>query len=571
MTVGLGKGASDRWHGWLLLGLALLYTLLNALKPLHMDDTAHYYYAARIAAHPLDPYGFQVFWYEQPQDANHVLTPLLSDYWWAVAIRLFGDRVWLWKLWLLPFSLVFVFACYRLLCRIAHGLALPLTALTVLSPTFLPSLNCMLDVPALGLSLYAVLLFLEACDRSSLAQSVLAGLVAGCAMQTKYTALLAPATMLLYAVLFGKLRQGLVAAGIAALLFIGWEGLVALRYGESHFLHHAHDQSDTLVDKLLMPMPMLNVVGGLMPAVVLLGLAALGRTRAVRLAWGGAVVLGYFLIAFIPERFALYSSRFVIGGKFTLGDVVFASFGVVACAVVGAMLCRLGRLARKDWWVRFRAGRYRLEGFLILWLALEAAGCLALSPFPAARRAMGLVVVATFCVGRLASLTSRTTPRRRLVWVIALFGMLLGLVVYLADLRDAYASKTGAEGAAAWIEAQGRPGAVWYVGHWGFQFYAEQAGMQPVVPNRTQLQKGDWLVVPDKLINQQTIQIAPQATELVEVYTVEDWLPLRTVPGYYGGYAPLEHKEGPRLTVRVYRVTADFVPEGKLPEDGGGG
>ena len=35
--------------------------------------------------------------------------------------------------------------------------------------------------------------------------------------------------------------------------------------------------------------------------------------------------------------------------------------------------------------------------------------------------------------------------------------------------------------AKAWITEEGG-GATWYVGHHGFQFHAERAGMRPVVP-----------------------------------------------------------------------------------------
>src|SRR5690348_7059043 len=91
--------------GWpSLLALALLYTLLNAVKPLQVDDAAYYYYAAQLAEHLTDPYGFTVFWYQWPQPANTVLAPPVLPYWWSLAIRLFGERPFFWKVWLLPFS-----------------------------------------------------------------------------------------------------------------------------------------------------------------------------------------------------------------------------------------------------------------------------------------------------------------------------------------------------------------------------------------------------------------------------------------------------------------------------------
>ena len=40
-------------------------TLLNAAKPIHMDDAVYHMYAAQIAEHPGDPYGGEVvdYWF----------------------------------------------------------------------------------------------------------------------------------------------------------------------------------------------------------------------------------------------------------------------------------------------------------------------------------------------------------------------------------------------------------------------------------------------------------------------------------------------------------------------------
>ena len=96
-----------------VLMLASVFTLLNSLKPLHIDDTAYYYYASQAAREPLRPYGFQVFWYQEWEPANDVLAPLVLPYWWSLAIRLFGERPFLWKLWLFPFACCLSSHCTR--------------------------------------------------------------------------------------------------------------------------------------------------------------------------------------------------------------------------------------------------------------------------------------------------------------------------------------------------------------------------------------------------------------------------------------------------------------------------
>ena len=85
---------------------ALGLILLDVSKPLHIDDTAYYHYAAHIAVDPLHPYAFEILWGQGPIPEMDVLAPPVLPYWWAAAIRLCGDRPWLWKLWLFPLALI---------------------------------------------------------------------------------------------------------------------------------------------------------------------------------------------------------------------------------------------------------------------------------------------------------------------------------------------------------------------------------------------------------------------------------------------------------------------------------
>jgi hypothetical protein len=554
--------ASPGWRTWLLLFLlALVYTLANAVKPLLIDDTAYHYFAAQAAAQPLDPYGFKILWYLVPEPAMEVLAPPLLPYWWSLAIRLFGEQPIMWKLWLFPFSLLFVVAVYFLLRRFARGLEALLTLMTVFSPAFFPSLNLMLDIPALALSLGALIVFFRACDRQSLGLGISAGILAGLAMQTKYTGFLAPAAMLLYGLVFRQTRRGLVAGITAASLFAGWEAFLLVRYGQSHFLFHLQDNDPS--GKHLLILPILSILGATASFLTLLNLAAL-RTQPKRTALcAGLIAFGYVLVAGIPDSFnGFWWKLGEYRGRFTIAHAVFGLFGAGVLATSGAVVGRLCRVSRADPRRIMHGWKYRTEMFLVLWLGLEIVGYLALSPFPAVRRVLGLLVVLTLLTGRLAVRTCRSPYRRTLLRKIAIGGIGLGAGFYAIDLRDALAEKDVVQQAAAYIGKVDR-GQVWYVGHWGFQYYAEQAGMKPIVAGESMLRKGDVLVLPDEGIDQQKVAMQKQSMELIEMLSVSDFLPLRTVPGFYGGDVPLQHQEGSRVFVWIYRVTADFVPEGK--------
>jgi hypothetical protein len=623
-------------HAIALALLALLYTLVNCPKPLTIDDSAYYYYAAHIARDPLDPYGFTVFWWQWPDPANEVLAPPLLPYWWALAIRLFGEQPFLWKLWLLPFSLLFVFALHALARRFARGLELPLVGMTVLSPAFLPSLNLMLDVPALALSLSGLALFLRACDRRSFLLAMLAGVVAGLAIETKYTGFLGPAAMVLYALLSRRFSLALaaVAVGCAALVFVGWESFMHQAYGSSHFLYHYKQSGGTPLWQKVewFALPLVTLLGALAPAVACLGLAALGRGWKTISGAVGLVMLAYAVVTAtatpIPfSRLVDKASRLVdkaspepadegiaelwleqitphFPHKLSPEEAVFTILGGLTCIVLAAVAWRLCRpihgllLARLGWW---RA--QRLTWFLVLWLGLEVAGYFALTPFAAVRRVLGVMVVSTLLTGRLASLACRSPRRRGLVYGIALGSAVLGLGYAAVDFREAQAEKDAAEMAARLIRQQeeqeragfrpesvavtagaseaGLPAAlpwaavglsggehtIWYVGHWGFQHYAEGAGMVPVVPDRSMLRPGDWLVVPWG-VHQQMIVIDLARADVICDYPSadapdEDPWPYRTIMCFYSDAAgvPLRHRDGRRLAVRIYRVRAAFIPQ----------
>ena len=82
-----------RW-AWLL---AAILTLLNAIKPAVVDDTAYLFFARHVAQQPADPYGFALFWNTAPQPAMEILMPPVLPYWLAVGISLFGEHLFLLK------------------------------------------------------------------------------------------------------------------------------------------------------------------------------------------------------------------------------------------------------------------------------------------------------------------------------------------------------------------------------------------------------------------------------------------------------------------------------------------
>jgi hypothetical protein len=576
--------APARYRLIALLALTLIFGGLNALKPLHIDDAAYFCDARQIAADPLNPYGTWILWWQQPQPANEILAPPVVPYTWALGLRLFGDHPAACKLLLLPWAFLLVYAFFSLARRFAAGMEWPLTILAIFSPALWPSFNFMLDIPALGLALMAIELFFRACDATSFFKAACAGLIAGVGFQTKYTACVAVAAILLAAVLRRRWALGIVAILLAAHVVCAWEFLTAILYGHSHFFLRfasgdaptSHRLLDAIGNRILTRGPLctslLSLLGSITPALLLLGLAAFGLRRrwlvfTAILFLGGVLAIALFdshLTGTITPSARFFGLRQTPSLQFELADVIFGVFGGVMLLVAAITAWSLFRSSSGD------ARRDVL--FLIGWLGLEIAAFFPLTDFPAVRRVLGIVIVMTLLIGRGAAQTCRAEARRFMVYHVVMFGVMLGVALSMLDVRYAQVQQEGAAWAAKWIREHGG-GRMVYAGHWGFQYYAEHNGMEPLIvdyesslglPEPTRLQPGDWLVLPDDGVSQQTFQCDPDCLREVARLTFDDPVPLRTIPAaFHGGTEAVQHLEGPRFQLRIYQVQQPIVPRPK--------
>jgi hypothetical protein len=535
----------------MVTALALFVTFLNAIKPLHVDDPYFHYYAAQIAKHPLDPLGFQIFWWGRPNAANQQLAPPVFPYWWAIGIHLLGNHEVLWKCWLVGFIWLFVYAVNELLRRFAGPLAPILLVMTVLSPVFLPSVNLMVDVPALALGLAAIVGFMAAMDRDASWSIIGVGVLAGLAMLTKYTAFVVPGVFLAYGLVSGKPRQALkslTAAMTAAAVFAAWEMVVVCLYGESNFLCNLRQQDSSPNKYLNLAVPLLTVMGGVAPALWLLSWAALGISRRIIVAGIVGVIVAFVAIVAVPMHYAQVTHHLTVTHVMlgALGSLLIGTGPIVGLRLVRPNGQWLAPAGSSDW-------------FLILWFILELGSYFVLSPFLAVRRVMGMYLVGTLIAGRLAARMCGEPSRLRLIRVIAAVGILVGFFYYGIDLREAQIQRRTALKLAHWANREAKATTPWYFGLWGMQYYLDQGGLQPVLPEQTTLRAGDCFAVgPGFWSGNLRLDDAP--IELIDQIDLKGGIPVRTFPVYYNGRLPLYHQGGPWFHVSLYRVCADFTP-----------
>ncbi len=536
---------AESWRTWgMLLGLAALVTITNAFKPLHIDDGYYYFRAAHIAEHPLDPLGNEILYHQWPQSAFDYYVPPVVPYWFASAVALFGERPFLWKLWFLPFSLALVVGVFHLLKRFARPVALPMTAVIALCPAYLPSWNLMLDMPLLALSTASLALFLVACERDSTRWALWAGVVAGLAAQTKYNGLLSVPVIVTYALLQRKWRLGLLASIAAGGVFLAWECFTLAKYGRSHFhwsLLHPDNVSGTW-PRMRMVRALCLTLGATLAPIALFEVLTWKGGRWLAAAGVALVVFGFsWLTDHLDE------------------SPVYAAFAVALGLTTTTALVRLWRTPSAA--APTSAGWRRTGTFLALWLGLEIASYLVLQPFGAVRRVLGVALVVMVIAASGAAAAWQPAWRPWLRGLVA-FSALIGGGFATLDAREAWVSRDSARRADQTIrESQSEP-TIWYLGHWGFTYYAQQLGMKPIIPDHSQLKRGDWLIFPDR-VHKPMVQLLAKTVPIRNITTNvhDDGVPLETLPYFYSGASPIKHRVNPRMQVTIFRVTEDFVPE----------
>jgi hypothetical protein len=567
--------ARGPWRAALFAALAL--TGANAAKPLVIDDAFYVALARQVREHPGDPYGFEIYWYDAPEPAMQIgtLAPVVP-YWLAGATALFGERSAAWKLSLLPFALALTGSLAFLLSRFAQPLATPLVLALALSPAVLPGFNLMLDVPAVALGLAAFALFVRACERKSAIGALAAGLGLGLALETKYSAVLYPALFAVHAALVRRPREGAIALLAAGALFVGWESWLLARYGQSHFLAGiervqtfpflAHleiaEAERPGATAVYWTLGLLSLLGGTAPQAGLLALAGLGARPLLVGAAAGLAAAGFAVIPALPRPAGAPATGFLVGLLETHPELwVFVPLGVLtfACAVAVAL-----RLLRGT-----AAATRRDELLLAAWLLLEIAGYFVVSPFPAVRRVIGVSIAATLLAARGASRRWGEPGTRLGARIAMLFAFALGLLYAGSELADAFTRRAFVariEERLSQLGASPARETVWYTGHWEVQYYGEQAGWRAVIPERSRLRRGDWLVVPTS-VDQPRIAYPPSFQQ-VSALTATSPSPWSTIPAYYSGLVPLERQRATQGLARIYRVTQDVTPG--LGSPGGG-
>ena len=470
-----------------MIGFILVVCLGPFLnKAIHVDDKFFVWTGQWIQKHPTDFFGFEVNerFSAIPMWVANWNPPVMS-YFLAGVASLFG-----WN------EIVLHLACLAVAFTAAAGIyslaqmwcerPLLATVIAMFMPAFLvSSTTLMCDVLMLTFWIWALVFWERAlASGQSRWQFVGAGTLAGLAVLTKYSAVtLLPLLPILSILRTRKLGWWLVGTAVPLIMVAGYEWLTVKMYGTgllSAAVAHTHHNREfpssweargiiglAFAGGCLLPLlffapflwrPKTLLAGGVVIFGLLLGIFYRGSNLGLIAPWGNPELMNHW-------GFALQVMLLTAGGLHLL------------------------LLTAAEAWHKRDINSMPL----VLWIISGLFSATVLN-FAVNARSLLLIVpaAAILLVRRLGA--TRENSVGRAVWLL-IPAAAITLSIAMADYQLANSARTAATQITAKYKSASHT--MWFEPHLGFQYYMEKLGGLPIDVERSLLQPGDTVVVPE--------------------------------------------------------------------------
>jgi 4-amino-4-deoxy-L-arabinose transferase-like glycosyltransferase len=533
-------------------------------KAFNVDDPLFLWSAQQIAKHPLDPYGVSVLWDASAAPLSEVTkNPPLACYYAAAVGSIAGwSELALHLGFLLP-AVAMVLGTYRLAQRLTRS-PFVAAAATFLTPAAVVSAtSVMCDVMMLAFWVWAIALWLEGFERNDRRRLLASAFLVSAATLTKYFGVCLIPLLLAYSLH----RQRRIAAwaayfAVPLLSLAAYQLWTSALYGRAMFfdaftfasqVHWNGGPASILVNALVCG----SFVGGCaLSAVVLAPLVFPWRWILFGLG-AGAIAGSAFVSGALPLGESPLSQmvELAIGAQWLSAGAQLALFIAGGVAVLS--------LAAADAW------KHRDPDSMLLaaWVFGTFVFAAFLNWSVNARSVLPLVpAVGILLARRLDRRDDGLQPRLRGKIAVALVASgLVSLWVAAADAGWAGSERDGALQVKEIVKSE--TASVWFEGHWGFQYYAQGAGLRPFDLEKETLHPGDVLIMPEGNIQTRT----PPQSFVRDWQTVEIALhqPLTTMSwrmgaGFYSSFfGPLPFAFGAVGPERyfLFRIGASLRPD----------
>jgi hypothetical protein len=465
----------------LLLGVCLA-PFIN--KAIHIDDPLFVWSAQWVPSHPVDFYGFRVNWYGSSQLMAEVNNnpPLASFYLALVGSVLGWSEPVLHLAFLLP-ALAAVWGMF-FLARSFCGRPLLAAAAALVTPAFLMcSSSLMCDTLMLAFWIWAMIFWCNGLDSNRIRLLAISGTLAGLCLLTKFSGIM----LLPLLCLLGFLKRRRIGTWMFPLL-IPVVFLVAYEWHTARLYGHPLFQAASVYSAAAKPL-----LGGQWFEKLVVGLSFTGGclfsvaclTPLLGRKW-------WLLSAALVSAFAILFCWHGRIGLFPLSEGNERRWDLIAQAtlfcVAGAQVLALAAI---DWWQKRDADS--------LWLFCWMIGVFVFATMfnwsVNGRSLLPMAPAAAILVVRRLSKTRQPEPAwRPAIPLIA--STCLSLTVLSADYAWANSTREGAR--ELYERYKPQDGTLWFQGHWGFQYYMERLGAQPLDQASSRIALGDRLIVPSK-------------------------------------------------------------------------
>lgn len=514
----------------LILTAVTLACLLPFIgKAFHIDDPLFIWCARHIQSDPFNFYGFNLNWNGQEASMAAVTqNPPLAAYYMALVGSLLGwSEIALHTGFLLP-ALAVVIGTYclgRNFCSQPLGAALA----TVAAPVFLlSSTSVMCDTMMMAFWVWSVFFWMEGFKTGNPAKLCVAALLIAACSLTKFFGLSLIPLLLTYSLLERR-RIGrwlaYLCLPVLALAFYQW--LTHRLYGQGLLLNAVAYATQLRV-------------GGELPSKLLAGLAFAGGgmvilLTAAPLLWDRKKLAAGIVMAVMVGLLVLTMKKVGVFPVVDAGNVKWLF--VIQISLLVTAGTSLVFLVAMDW-LRQKTPASALLG---LWVAGTFFFACAVNWTVSGRNILPMLpAVSLLLIRRLEAreLLRGWSGTRLLLGPLGV-SLLIALLVARADYGLADSARTAASFMTQKLEVT--PNAIWFEGHWGFQYYMEKLGAKALDRDHLHLSPNEVIVVPMRnsyLFPLPGDQVAPWSEH---EFKASKWLTTMSAgAGYYSdGWGPL--------------------------------
>jgi len=474
----------DRMKSIVIIAIVTCMCLIPFVnKAFHIDDPLFLWCAEQIQQQPMDFYGFSANWYGITAPMAEInMNPPFVSYFISAVRSFFGvSEIALHLAFLIPAVGLSTGIYYlaRIFGPFPHFAAL----FGILTPVFLVSgTNIMTDIPMLALFVWAFVFWIRGLETERITFLVLSAVLLSLSALTKYFGFSLILLLISYTLMVRRkdaVRLIILLIPVAALA--GYQILTQALYGSNLLTNAA---SYTLV------------VGALTSSTVF--------TRFLTgLSFMGGCLIG--IVFYLPW---LWSRRHLIYGCLAL---VLATFILTTVESAGAFL--LPGISNTHWYIMFQYALFVLVGLnilvftvrdvvehrdaksliLFLWIFGTSYFATFINWTISGRTILPMLpAVAILLMRRLKEPAGKMTVSRFALPLVP--AAVLTLWITWADTSLANCQRTAADVIQA--DYGDHPGKIWFQGHWGFQYYMQLQGAEPLDFERSVLKQGDIIIIP---------------------------------------------------------------------------